>query len=85
MVEIRTYTDKTGRKWRVHEFVSYAEKTPPPGELPTVVGAAIVFESDDERRIADNAPIDWRAQPGALEALFARARAPEPQRLRDAP
>lgn len=71
-----TYTDDAGREWRVHEIVGYSEKTPPPGELPKVVRTAVVFESDGERRIADDAPLGWRDQPDTLAALFARARLP---------
>jgi hypothetical protein len=71
-----TYTDDTGRQWLVREIVSYAETGTPVGEFPAVVGSALVFESNDERRIADNAPLNWRDRAGALAALFATARAP---------
>ena len=79
-----TYSDHAGREWHVHEIVSYSEKTPPPGELPTVVRAAIVFESAGERRIADNVPLDWRQRPDTLAPLFARARLPNVGHFDDA-
>jgi hypothetical protein len=60
----------------VREIVSYAEAGTPKGKFPQVVQSAVVFESAGERRIADNAPLDWRARDGALAALFTRARLP---------
>jgi hypothetical protein len=71
------YADDSGREWLVREIVSYAEMGTPPGHFPEVVRTAVVFESDGERRIADNAPLDWRSQADALAKLFARARLPK--------
>jgi hypothetical protein len=68
-----TYTDAVGRAWAVREFVSYGE-VPPAGVTPRVVRSGVIFESDEERRLADDAPLDWRARPAALDELFARAR-----------
>lgn len=73
MQKTKTFADQTGRVWQVHEIVGYSSKTPDPGTLPEVVRSAVVFESKGERRMADDAPLDWRAQPDALPELFARA------------
>jgi hypothetical protein len=76
MPQNASYTDDVGHEWRVREIVSYSEKTPPPGEFPKVVRAAVIFELGGARLIADDAPLDWRAQPNVLGELFARARRP---------
>lgn len=74
MPKLPTFTDDTGREWEVHEIVGYSTKTPDPGELPKVVRSALVFESSGERRIVDDAPLDWRTRPNELPTLFAQAR-----------
>lgn len=76
-----TYTDSTGQEWRVREFVSreqasYAQGAPVDGTLPTLVRFAVIFETERGRRIADDAPADWRERPELLDALFERARRP---------
>jgi hypothetical protein len=76
MPHIATYTDSNGEEWFVREIVSYARQTPPPGHLPTISRAALVFELGGIRLIADDAPLDWDAKPEALSTLFARARRP---------
>lgn len=68
----------------MRELVTYADPaTTPVGEFPALVGSTLIFDSNGERRIADYAPVNWRDQSGALEALFARAKLPEPRVLRD--
>ena len=74
MAKLPTFTDDGGREWLVHEIVGYSTNTPDPGELPKVVRSALVFESNNERRIFDDAPLDWRARPTELPILFAQAR-----------
>jgi hypothetical protein len=71
------YTDDNGRDWLVREIVSYAETDTPTGGFPEIVRTAVVFESDRERRIADDAPLDWRSRADALANLFARSRLPD--------
>jgi hypothetical protein len=68
------YTDDSGRDWVLREFVEYAGKTPPPGELPRVANVALVFASDGECRVAEGARSDWRARDRAVDELFARAK-----------
>jgi hypothetical protein len=70
------YTDDTGREWQVREIVSYQEMGTIPGEFPEVVRTAVIFECEAVRRIADDAPLDWRGQPKVIAALFVRARPP---------
>jgi hypothetical protein len=67
-----TYTDDAGREWLVREIVSYASDASV-GEFPPVDRAALVFESHGERRLADDAPIDWRDHLEAIGELFHRA------------
>jgi hypothetical protein len=76
MPRTATYTDDAGREWRVREIVSYGDTPLVPGELPKVARVAVIFEFGSARLIADDAPLDWCARPGMLEALFARARLP---------
>jgi hypothetical protein len=65
------YTDDSGRTWLVREIVSYASAAV--GEFPAVDRAAVVFESDGERRLADDAPLDWREHADVVGQLFGRA------------
>jgi hypothetical protein len=74
MPHTATYTDNDGQEWCVREIVSYARQTPPPGQLPQITRAALIFELGGARLIADDAPLDWGARPDALSTLFARAR-----------
>jgi hypothetical protein len=67
------YVDNTGREWLVRELVEYDTHALGPDGFPLVVRSALVFDSGDERRVADDAPLDWRGVAGALTQQFARA------------
>lgn len=73
------YVDPTGREWVVRELVDYGSGEIAPGRWPRPVRSTVVFESDRERRVADDAPLDWRKREGALAELFERARPPAPR------
>jgi hypothetical protein len=67
------YVDTTGREWLVRELVEYDTHAVGPDGFPLIVRSALVFESAGERRVADDAPVGWRAVAGALTQQFARA------------
>jgi hypothetical protein len=67
------YVDSTGREWVVRELVEYDTHAVGSDGFPLVVRSALVFDSDGERRVADDAPLDWRGVAGALTQQFARA------------
>ena len=69
----RFYVDSTGREWLVRELVEYDVHLIGSDGFPLVVRSALVFESDGERRLADDAPVDWRSSAESLAKQFARA------------
>ncbi len=70
-----TFTDGSGRRWRVRELVRPDATAPiAPGRMPALTRATLVFESRGERRFANDAPLDWREHRPLLADLFARAK-----------
>jgi hypothetical protein len=70
-----TFTDGGGRRWRVRELVRPdPTATVPPGRIPALTRATLVFESRGERRFASDAPLDWREHRHLLGDLFAKAK-----------
>jgi hypothetical protein len=67
------YVDTTGRAWLVRELVEYDLNVVGPDGFPVVVRSTLVFDSDNERRVADDAPLDWRDAAATLAEQFARA------------
>jgi hypothetical protein len=67
------HVDSTGREWLVRELVEYDTHAVGADGFPPIVRSALVFESHGERRVADDAPLDWRTVEGTLAQQFARA------------
>jgi hypothetical protein len=67
------YVDTAGREWLVRELVEYDTHAVGPDGFPLVIRSALVFECHGERRVADDAPLDWRAYANGLAEQFARA------------
>jgi hypothetical protein len=72
-VESRCYVDPAGRNWLVRELVEYDTHRTGHDGFPLVVRSALVFESDGERRFADDVPVDWWTYEESLAEQFARA------------
>jgi hypothetical protein len=70
-----TFTDGSGRRWRVRELVRPAATAMIASRrVPALTHATLVFESRGERRFAHRAPLDWREHRGLLTDLFAKAK-----------
>jgi len=67
------FVDAMGREWLVRELVEYDSHSVGPDGFPVVIRSALVFESGNESRLADDAPLDWRAHADGLAREFARA------------
>jgi hypothetical protein len=69
----RSYVDPTGRTWLVRELVEYDPHLTGDDGFPLIVRSALVFESDGERRLADDVPVDWPSYAQSLAEQFARS------------
>jgi hypothetical protein len=69
-----TYVDNDGREWPVRELTEHDRFAFRPAGLPLVSRSTLVFERDDERRTADDAPLTWRDSADSLAQQLARPR-----------